>query len=379
MFKWLFGEKSIQEVLQRDPQATETMIWQHPSTEFNTNSRINLGLNEVAVFYDMYKGEKLIIDKSQDLKTGNIPLLGRLTTKVTGGVSKYQCRVYFIRTSSSTNLPWATPNALGPYEDKIRKGLFYSLYMNGIYSFRIVDIEKFLRLVDSDRAIDFRTFETERVFDNLIAYIQRKIDCLLTAIGADYIFSKNIILNTSDALAEDLQTDVLDELGIKLEHFKIREVNLPNDKDDPYVKALASLTDEGVKLASLDMLGLQKYLITHGVSIGEIAAANNGAAGAAAGIGIGAGVGAGIGGQLGNMIQNTFGGVVPSNAMGISPNATVGGNPMGASPSLNPQMNSAPISFELSTRLERLKQLYNQNIISKEQYDSSVAEILRNI
>ena len=379
MFKWLFGEKSIQEVLQRDPQATETMIWQHPSTEFNTNSRINLGLNEVAVFYDMYKGEKLIIDKSQDLKTGNIPLLGRLTTKVTGGVSKYQCRVYFIRTSPSANLPWATPNALGPYEDKIRKGLFYSLYMNGIYSFRIVDIEKFLRLVDSDRAIDFRTFETERVFDNLIAYIQRKIDCLLTAIGADYIFSKNIILNTSDALAEDLQTDVLDELGIKLEKFKIREVNLPNDKDDPYVKALASLTDEGVKLASLDMLGLQKYLITHGVSIGEIAAANNGAAGAAAGIGIGAGVGAGIGGQLGNMIQNTFGGVVPSNAMGISPNATVGGNPMGASSSLNPQMNSAPISFELSTRLERLKQLYNQNIISKEQYDSSVAEILRNI
>lgn len=374
IFKWLFGEKPIQDVLQRDPQATETMIWQHPCTEFNTNSRINLGMNEVAVFYDMYKGEKLIIDKSQDLKTSNVPLLSRLTTKVTGGVSKYQCRVYFIRISPSANLPWATPNALGPYEDRIRKGLFYNLYINGIYSFRIVDIDKFLILVDSDKAIDFARFESERVFDNLISYIQRKIDCVLTAIGADYIFSKNIILNTSDALAKDLQKDVLDDLGIKLENFKIREVNLPNDKDDPYVKAIASMTDEGAKLASLDLLGLQKYLITHGVSIGEIAAANNGMAGAAAGIGIGAGVGAGIGGQLGNMIQNTI------NSMGFS-NNTNGVNfmesPNGST--VSSKMDNSPIPFELSTRLERLKKLYNQNIISKEQYDSSVAEILHNI
>lgn len=372
MFNWLFGGKPIQEVLMRDPNATETIIWQHPSTEFNTNSRVNLGLNEVAVFYDMYNGKRVIIKTSQDLKTGNIPLLSELSKKVTGKVSKYQCRVYFVRTSPSINLPWGTPNPLGPYEDKKRKGLFYNIYLNGIYSFRIVDVDKFFQLVDADRTIDFKTFERERVFDDLISYIQQKIDCVITTIGTDYICTKAIILKTSEALAKDLQKDVLDDLGIELVKFKIREVNLPNDKDDPYVKAMATLTEEGAMVAALDIQGLQNYMVTHGVRIGELAATNNGMAGTAAGIGVGAGIGAGIGGQLGNMIQTTFGNL--SNTVNVD---KPGGIPVSIPP-ISPNVTGT-LSFEKMSKLEGLKELYSQNIITKEQYDSAVADILQSL
>ena len=372
MFNWLFGGKPIQEVLMRDPNATETIIWQHPSTEFNTNSRVNLGLNEVAVLYDMYNGKRVIIKTSQDLKTGNIPLLSELSKKVTGKVSKYQCRVYFVRTSPSINLPWGTPNPLGPYEDKKRKGLFYNIYLNGIYSFRIVDVDKFFQLVDADRTIDFKTFERERVFDDLISYIQQKIDCVITTIGTDYICTKAIILKTSEALAKDLQKDVLDDLGIELVKFKIREVNLPNDKDDPYVKAMATLTEEGAMVAALDIQGLQNYMVTHGVRIGEPAATNNGMAGTAAGIGVGAGIGAGIGGQLGNMIQTTFGNL--SNTVNVD---KPGGIPVSIPP-ISPNVTGT-LSFEKMSKLEGLKELYSQNIITKEQYDSAVADILQSL
>ena len=144
MFNWLFGGKPIQEVLMRDPSATETIIWQHPSTEFNTNSRINLGLNEVAVFYDMYNGNIEVLDKSQDLKTNNIPILSNIPIAVSGGVSKYQCRVYFIRTSASENLRWGTTRPLGPFHihDGAHKGMVYSFTMNGLYSFQVVDVKK---------------------------------------------------------------------------------------------------------------------------------------------------------------------------------------------------------------------------------------------
>lgn len=375
MLNWLFGDKPIQEVIMRDPSATETMIWQHPSTEFNTGSRVNIGLNEVAVFYDMYNGNVEILDKSQDLKTGNIPVLSRIPTAISGGVSKYQCRVYFIRTAPSMLMPWGTPNLLGPFPDGIHKGMVYSFRMNGIYSFQIVDVKKLLQLVDSDKAIDFSTFEEERVFGSLVAKINKLINQVALALGLDFMLSKEFFLNCSEALAEDLQEKVLDDMGIKLKQFEINEVLLPDDPNDPYVRALASMTDEAAMVAGLGIQGIQNYMTTHGVRIAEMSAANNGAAGAATSIGIGAGIGAGVGGSLGNMMQDVFGGFVNKPTTG-GIGGGIGGGITTGTPPIGGQPPTPTIDEE---RLLKLKKLYELKVITKEQYDIKVAEILKSI
>ena len=192
------------EVLMRDPAATETIIWQHPSTEFNTNSRVNLGLNEVAVFYDMYSGNYEILNKSTDLKTNNIPVLSRIPTAITGGVSKYQCRVYFIRTAVSENLRWGTTEPLGPFYDGIHRGMTYSLLMNGIYTFQVEDVNKLLQFVDSDKTIGFTSFEEDRVFDILISKLYKLINKVIQTLNLDFILSREFILNCSDALKDTL-------------------------------------------------------------------------------------------------------------------------------------------------------------------------------
>lgn len=390
MLDWLFGDKSPQEVIMRDPSATETIIWQHPSTEFNTNSRVNLLPNEIAVFYDMYNGESKIIEYSQDLKTGNIPILERFSTAMTGGISKYQCRVYFIRTSESENMRWGTPTPLGPYADSFRNGLFFKFYMNGFYSIKIVDPLKLMKLIDADKVIVFKDFMRTRVLDNLLAYITERVDCIMTTIKLDYIGYKYLILKAASALAEDIQSDVLDNYGIQLVKFKIKDMCLPEDKDDPYNKALALMAEEGALASAVDIQGMQKYLITHAVKIAELAASNNSATGAMTGIGIGTGVGAGIGGQLGGMIQSTM----ESLSLGNTPmvNTTPGManiNPiqgMGTSsmPQVGvvPQQHTAPAqssTFEVSTKLEKLKQLYDCKIITEEQYNNAVQELLRSL
>lgn len=379
MFKWLTGDKPIMEVLMRDPSATETIIWQHPSTEFNINSRVNLGLNEVAVFYDMYSGNYEILNKSTDLKTNNIPVLSRIPTAITGGVSKYQCRVYFIRTAISENLLWGTPKPLGPFYDGIHKGMTYSLVMNGIYTFQVADINKLLQFVDSDKSIDFTSFEENRVLGILTSQIYKLVTKVIQTMNLDFILSREFILNCSDALKSSLQTDVLDNMGMRICNFEINDVSLPDDPDDPYKRALASMTEESAMVQGLGIQGIQNYILTHGVRVAELSAANSGAGGAMTGIGIGAGVGAGIGGQLGNMINSVMSSVQPQ----TMPAASFGSQPSnisGMSPSSNPvnpqSSQSAPIDQD---RLIKLKQLFDLGIITQSQYDQKVSEILKSI
>lgn len=376
MFKWLTGNKPIMETIMRDPSATETIIWQHPSTEISTNSRVNLGLNELAVFFDMYSGNYEIITKSTDLKTNNVPVLSRIPTAMTGGVSKYQCRVYFIRTSVSKDLPWGTPNPLGPFYDGLHKGMTYSLLMNGIYTFQVADVNKLLQFVDSDKTIDFESFEEDRVIGTLTSQIYKLITKVIQTLNLDYILSREFILNCSDALKNSLQTEVLDDMGMRIRRFEIKNVSLPDDPNDPYTRALANMTDEAAMVQGLGIQGIQNYLLTHGVKVAELSASNSGAAGAMTGIGIGAGVGAGIGGQLGNMINGVMSSVqVPRQtdpAFGHSvPNPSVP-FPDG----MQGTTQSEPINQE---RLVKLKQLFDLGIISKEQYDQRVSEILKSI
>lgn len=379
MFKWLTGDKPIMETLMRDPSATETIIWQHPSTEFNTNSRVNLGLNEVAVFFDMYSGNYEIITKSTDLKTNNIPVLSRIPTAMTGGVSKYQCRVYFIRTAISENLLWGTPRPLGPFYDGIHKGMTYSLVMNGIYTFQVVDVNKLLQFVDSDKTIDFTSFEENRVLGILTAQIYKLITKVIQTLNLDFILSREFILNCSDALKNSLQSDVLDNMGMRICNFEINDVSLPDDPDDPYKRALSSMTEESAMVQGLGIQGIQNYILTHGVRVAEMSAANYGAAGAMTGIGIGAGVGAGIGGQLGNMINSVMGAAQPQtmSRSSFGPQASnIPGMPPLSNP-VNPQTSqSSPIDQD---RLVKLKQLFDLGIITQSQYDQKVAEILKSL
>ena len=203
---------------------------------------------------------------------------------------------------------------------------------------------------------------------------------MVQAIGLDFMLTREFILNCDKALAADLQETVLDDMGLKLKHFEICDVSLPDDPNDPYKKALASMMEESAMVKGLGIQGIQNYMITHGIKIGEMAASGNGIAGDVAGIGIGAGVGVGIGGQLGNMMQNVFGGFTSTPT--TAPIPPVGGgisNNLGSSSIPNASVGSTQSISIDSDRLLKLKELYKLGIITKEQYDIKVAEILNSI
>mgnify|MGYP006358437063 FL=1 len=290
MLKWLFGDKPVQSVIERDRSAQNTLIWMHPETEFNTNSRLNLDLNEIAIFYDLYNNEIKVLDKSQDLTTGNIPILERFSTAITGGVSKYQCRIYFVHTTCSAPIGWGA-QGLGPNLDHLRK-LFFTIGMNGNCTYEVKDPLKLAKLIDGDKITTFETFIQERTLPSIQAFLYKEIYMIATSLKLDFIAYKYFFMNCIDGLKADMQKEIFDEFGLKIRNMEIRSI----EHDEDYALALKAMNEDAAQAASIDALGLQKYLIVHGVNIAELAASNNGAAGAMAGVGIGAGVGCGLGG-----------------------------------------------------------------------------------
>lgn len=383
MLKWLFGDKPIQSVIERDQSAQGTLIWMHPETEFNTNSRLNLGPNEIAIFYDLYKNEIKILDRSQDLTTGNIPLLERFSTSITGGVSKYQCRVYFVNTTVGVNIEWGAAN-LGPIFDHLRK-LYFTIGMSGYCTFEVKDPLKLARLIDGDKVSTFQSFMTERALHPIKAFLFKEVDMISTSLNLDFFVYKHFFMRCVDGLKDDMQREVFDEFGLKIKKMELEAI----EYDDDYASALKALNKDATQAASIDALGLQKYLLIHGVNIAELAASNNGAAGAMAGVGIGAGVGCSVGSSLGEMIQSTLGSMVPDNAATLMP----GTNPMPAgqpvadqAPFGNPMPGVAPvgqapvgqptISTEDAIRLEKLKHLHERHLLSDDLYSVEVQKIL---
>lgn len=372
-------------IIQRDEQAYNNLIWVHPDTEFMTGSTIELKPNEIAVFYDMYKNESFVISRTTTLTTNNIPILSSITNMMRDGVSRYQGRVYFMRLTESPDIQWGTPSQLGPYRIAGKEGLRYTFRANGTYKFKISDPEKVLKLVDGDRFIDFNNFESERVFNVAIGYFRRKVDQIANAVMVDFDILKVFIDNASNAFKEDLQTDVFDEYGLTLTNFNIISLLLPEDPNDRYNRYLDSVSEERGLIDGLNIQGIRNYLITHSIRIGE--QSSQGSLGGVTGIGIGNG----IGGSIGNLMQSAFGNI-PQSAMEpmqgnfvntnpfvespISPN-NFGDSTLTSNPNPTSTFGSNGLPLEAIQRIEQLKNLCNQGILSQPICDARINDILK--
>ncbi len=373
-------------IIQRDDQAYNNLIWVHPDTEFMNGSTIELKPNEVAVFYDMYKNESVVITQTTNLTTNNIPLLSSFTNMMRDGVSRYQGRIYFMRLTESPDIQWGTPTQLGPYRIAGKEGLRYTFRANGSYKFKIKNPEKVLKLVDGDRFIDFSNFESERVFNVAIGYFRRKVDQIASALMVDFDILKGFIDNASDAFKEDLQSDVFDEYGLTLTNFNIISILLPDDPNDRYNRYLDTMADERGLVDGLNIQGIRNYLITHSIRIGE--QSSQASLGGVTGIGIGNG----IGGSIGNLMQSAFADI-PQSAMEPKPGCHIGINPIGGMPiPQNPIGNPVPspatgqssstiglngLPVEAIQRIEQIKNLCNQGILSQSICDARINDILK--
>ena len=120
----------------------ELLIWRQPEEDFNTNSTLIVMPGEQAIFIKDGIIEQVFDNGRYKLNTKNYPFISRLKNAFSGGVSTFNCVVYFIRKADSKELRWGTTSPI-QVRDRVF-GVRTSAKARGGYKVRIVNPEIFL-------------------------------------------------------------------------------------------------------------------------------------------------------------------------------------------------------------------------------------------
>ena len=220
--------KPIMNVIKNESMGN-MLCYKVPCEDFNNGSQLIVAEYEEALFMKDGIVEETFTAGKYTLTTENFPFLTTLKSNlVTGGVSAYNCKIYYISKQDHPEKKWGTSepiNVLDPY---------WQTYLHaqgrGAYTIRVKDGKKFfIKMVganrsasDDDLVRNFRTAFIQNISDELAAY--------LTSSTEEIIVVCNRKKQLADALTNTLQP-VLDEYGVELVNFYIENIGVVDDEN----------------------------------------------------------------------------------------------------------------------------------------------------
>lgn len=306
------------DVLKWDP-APRVFAFRYPSCQLNYKSQlvVSEGQEAVLVKEGLYYGP--ILPGRHTLETKNFPFLTKLSSSlVSDAKSPYTAEVWFLQKSVPLDIKWGTADALLIEDPKYHIALPVRAF--GQYGIKVVDSCRFLAML-SGRLPAFTEKTLSGYFKgvivtrakNAIATIMNEGHCSLLNIGTR--------LDEISALLERRISEDLSGYGLELRLFMVNSIS--TDEKDPSVvqlkKALA-------KKAEMDIIGYS-YAQERSFDALQMAAGNEGTAGATMGAGLGLGMGVGVGAPMGTAAAEIAKSVNP---MGVRPCANCGSVVSGA-------------------------------------------------
>mgnify|MGYP001766930680 CR=1 FL=1 len=274
----------------------ELLIWRQPEEDFNTNSTLIVMPGEEAIFIKGGTIEQTFENGTYKLSTENYPFISRLRNAFTGGISTFNCVVYFVRTAHSQEIEWGTMSPIQYYDDTFGN---LSVKSYGAYKIQISNGSKFLTKLLGNN-IDFETQNglTKYFANEFQMHIVNSISQTLDKLRDTGKVIFETVRNTVD-LANSVSPHIsiiLEDYGLKLISFSVASCKI--ESDDPEIQKM--ITDR----ARQRFLG-EGWAAQQQVDILKNISTNPGSGGiAAAGAGLGMGIAAG--GVFGNMAQQNF-------------------------------------------------------------------------
>lgn len=298
------GEKHFAEVIENVGLGGD-MITLHPDEDFNTNSTLIVHPGEQAVFEKNGEIHQLFSEGRYQLKTENYPFISRLRNVLTGGVSTFNCRVYFVRTASSVEIKWGSGSV--QVRDKLL-GIQTELFARGSYKVHVGDAGKFIFKLLGNNIVAFGPEALQDYFKNefketIKSEIAQAINNLEGEILGIQAKQKQISDQIAPAIAE-----VMESYGITLEKFSIGDLEINDDElrrryDEIGMDAIAKIRNANADREVMGILG-SNWMAQQQVDIMKTMAENR----PEPSIGGGIGLGFVTGGQMFGMGQNLMGG-----------------------------------------------------------------------
>lgn len=208
-----------------------TMVFRHPSEDFNTLSQLIVHESQEAVLFRDGQALDLFRAGRHTLTTQNIPLLGKLVNLPFDGVSPFHCEVYFINRTTTLDSSWGVGN-IDVIEPEY--GLKITLGASGTFGFKVIDSRKLLvKLVGTDATLSNERFA--RYFKDLVAMrVRRHLYELAMSFGYFALSAHQDEL--SQAVRESLTSELMD-YGAEVTNFYIGSIGT-NEDDFSKLKAV---------------------------------------------------------------------------------------------------------------------------------------------
>ena len=289
------------------------LIWRQPEEDFNTNSTLVVMPGEEAIFINQGVIEQVFENGTYKLSTSNYPFISRLRNAFSGGISVFNCVVYFVRKASSVEIKWGTDSPI-QVRDKVL-GIATKLRARGSYKIQIENSAKFLETI-----------------------IGNNIQCA-TQDDINKFFISQFQSKIKSAVAKELGASETEVLGIdaRLEEF--------SEMIQPKVDELLQVN--GLKCLAFSIAAIDIVLKAMASNPGNVAGQ----------VGAGLGMGVAAANAFGTMANQMFN---PN----IAPTMTSG------------QTDQNKNADDPMEKLAKLKKMLDAGLIEQSEYDAKKSEIL---
>ncbi len=339
----------------------DMLVWRQPEEDFNTNSTLIVMPGEEAMFVNGGRIEQVFTSGTYKLSTQNYPVISRLRNYFSGGVSVFNCVVFFVRTAYSKEISWGTQRPIQYFDDTYQE---MQIKGYGAYKVKVNDPTVFLeRMIGSNiqfkDADDLNEFFGSQFFQYVSDAITNCLDNLKASLNQPIYKVVSGHRAEIASTIEPVLAPILAQNGLKLENFSVAHLKV--EAADPEMEKLirqrmAMDLMQGAQVNSAWQAQKQVDIMTN---LSE----NPGGGGmAAAGMGVGMGIGAM------SMMGNIMGGMMQGGLMG---------QPQQTQP--QPQQPATPAADDPMAKLQKLKQMLDMGLISQQDFDTKKQEILSSL
>ena len=222
----LFGKSradrhSIIEVIKYDGP-NDILIWKFPKEDFNTNTHLIVGPSQEAFFV---KGGQVLghfYPGTYTLDTKNYPFIRALVGLVTGGISPFSCTVYYVNKVLSMGIDWGTDSPIRIIDPHY--GVPVNLTSYGDFSVQVSNGQKLMEKLVGVSA-GFSHDELHQYFSSLMA---SQLRSLLTGVIVDQklsLYGIDVHLPKLSALAQERVAAIFEPYGLAVNHFVIAKIS----------------------------------------------------------------------------------------------------------------------------------------------------------
>lgn len=327
-----FFKRQLSQVIEWKDQSTALLVYKFPSSndELKNASKLIVAPGQGAILvYEGKIADHITVNGIYDIESDNHPFITTLLKLRTNFESEHKLRVYFYRTAENVNLHWGTSQAI-KYMDPAYK-IPVEMGANGSFSFKIADsLQLFTNIIGSKE-----TYSVEEAKQLLQSRFPQSISSVLAKNGISYQEIDSKLPELAASVKELLNTEATN-LGLELTDFKVNGTIFDAGTKER-IEKVANITAENMAAAE----GGLTYVELEKLRALRDAARNEGGL-------AGAGLQLGVGMELGKTFDVA-----------------------------KEQQLNAP-AVDTVTKLQQLKLLLDEGIITQEEFDTKKKEWLSN-